>query len=182
MRMRMWQQLLGLLAGVMLASSALAQAPSKLPPTTTAPVSVLPAPGPALQPSPAAAAAITVPPARDAVVFQPPTQCPTCGKSGHGNGPVARMGTATRGFIMQSSGGYYGGAPCDNGRQCNNGCGSVQSDLGFLFGSCRSFFAPCSPGSLNCAGCGRGKCATPVYGRGATNPYNPCVYDSNLNH
>lgn len=95
-------------------------------------------------------------------------------------------GTAARGFVMEASGGYYG-TNCSTGQGCNNGCGSLKSDLGFALGNCRSYFAPCGPRPLDCGGfgaCGggRGGCLTPVYGRGPCGPFNPCVYDSYLNH
>ena len=44
------------------------------------------------------------------------------------------------------------------GAGCNNGCGSCKSDLGFMFGSCKSYFAPCGPvpcGGVS-GGCGTG--------------------------
>lgn len=71
------------------------------------------------------------------------------------------------------------------GPDCRNGCGNWKSDAGFIFGSCKSFFAPCGP--QPCQGLGRfgknkqncppGPCNTP-YGTG----YNGCTYDSYLNH
>jgi len=74
------------------------------------------------------------------------------------------------------------------GPGCQNGCGSLRSDAGFIFGSCKSFFAPCGPEPLG--GCGHGgkhggfgrNCPilapNAPYGTG----YNGCCYDSYLNH
>jgi hypothetical protein len=96
-------------------------------------------------------------------------------------GPAAG-GTAHRGFLMTASGGYFG-TSCQFGQPCNNGCGSLRSDAGFVLGSCRQFFAPCGP--TPCAGGLWGKhgsCNNPVLGRGACGPFNPCVYDSYANH
>lgn len=73
------------------------------------------------------------------------------------------------------AGGYYG-TNCQYGSRCNNGCGSLSSDLGFMFGPCKSFMAPCGPGPANC-----GRCLSPL-GRGPCGPFNPCFYDSYGNH
>jgi hypothetical protein len=189
MRQRIWQRLFAAVAGVVVAAgSASAQAPIPAPGVGNPGVVTLP-PGPVVQPSPAAAASIPLPPAQGTVVYQPTTGCTTSSQGGTGagllarlgtsDGPLARVCTATRGFVMEGSGGYYCGPVCDYGRSCNNGNGSFQSDLGFFLGSSRSFFSPCGPLPLDCA---RGKCSTPVYGRGASTPYNPCVYDSYMNH
>ena len=78
------------------------------------------------------------------------------------------------------------------GPGCNNGCGSLKADCGFIFGSCKSFFDPCGPlpagghggGCGHCGGHGRfGRncpilAPNPPYGTG----YNGCCYDSYLNH
>jgi len=45
-----------------------------------------------------------------------------------GNGHVA---TATRGFVMQSTGQYFC-SNCPNGAACNNGAGSLSADVGFV--------------------------------------------------
>ena len=110
------------------------------------------------------------------------------------------------------------------GPGCNNGCGSCKSDLGFIFGSCKSYFAPCGPvpcggtsgacgGGATAGGCdggcgtahghgrcgglfggggrgcggglfggGHGKCPLPTFGQPYGTGYNPCRYDSYLNH
>lgn len=108
------------------------------------------------------------------------------------------LGAAVRGYVMDASGGYFG-TSCQNGANCNNGCGSCKADLGFVLGSCRSFFAPCGPNPMSChgGGChggllhggrlgalgfGSGCNHTPVYGTGSCAPFNPCFYDSYLNH
>ncbi len=53
----------------------------------------------------------------------------------------APVGPVCRGFTMSS----ITGGNCPYGYPCQNGCGSVKSDLGFHFGSCKQFFAPCGP-------------------------------------
>lgn len=75
--------------------------------------------------------------------------------------------------------------------QCANGCGSIKSDLGFIFGSCKNFFNPCGPKPFGAgSGCGNGACgnggcshcgAFPL-GKPYGKCYNGCVYDSYLNH
>ncbi|HXD88548.1 MAG TPA: hypothetical protein VN641_18810 [Urbifossiella sp.] len=123
--------------------------------------SAQPAPGPT---------AITVPAAG----------CSTCGASSS-NGPRAHG--CIRGFVMQSTGGYWL-SNCPNGQRCNNGAGSFRADLGFAFGPSKSFFDPCGPRILpDCgAGGGCGKCRTPILGRGPAGPWSPCVYDVYQNH
>lgn len=110
--------------------------------------------------------------------------CPTgdCGGAGGGHR------TAHRGFVMGNAAGGYFHDSCPFGRGCNNGCGSLRSDAGFILGSCRSFFAPCGPGLLECGhgrGCGGGlfgKCPKGGPGVPASGPFDPCKYDSHLNH
>ena len=73
---------------------------------------------------------------------------------------------------------------------CANGCGSLKSDLGFILGSCRSFFNPCGPIPCNglaahpfghgCNGCN--KCPAYPYGQPYGHGYNTCVYDTYMNH
>ncbi|MDB5313249.1 MAG: hypothetical protein JWO38_7451 [Gemmataceae bacterium] len=191
MRQRMWRSLFAAAVSVLaLAGSASAQnQPPTLPVgpgpvrSTAVPipqvragnsaVTAQPATGPTALtvPSvPAAAAGTPIAPTPGTVVVPGDGGCASCG--------TARPGaTATRGFVMNTTGGYVG-TDCQFGRRCNNGCGSLKSDLGFFFGPCRSFFDPCGPRGLEC-----GRCHTPVYGHGAMNgPFNPCVYDSYLNH
>jgi hypothetical protein len=87
------------------------------------------------------------------------------------------------------------GAPaassCQYGSTCNNGCGSVKSDLAFHFGSCKGFFNACGPtcgnGSGHGLGGGRGLfggcCPTLPFAQ----PYGigwqcPRQYDTYANH
>lgn len=70
---------------------------------------------------------------------------------------------------------------------CNNGCGSCRATLGFVFGSCPSFFDPCGP--RPCCGplCQRGglgcqRCGIHPFGQPYAKPHSGCVYDSYLNH
>ena len=79
--------------------------------------------------SPAAVATTPVVPASGATVIKG-DGCTNCGPSG----PTVR-GT----FRMVT------GGDCMLGYPCNNGAGSIKSDLGFHFGSSRTFFAPCGP-------------------------------------
>jgi hypothetical protein len=66
---------------------------------------------------------------------------------------------------------------------CNNGCGSLKADCGFMFGSCKSFFDPCGPGLGGGHGRGHGsRCGTFPFGTPYGHGYNGCVYDTYLNH
>lgn len=76
---------------------------------------------------PAAAAATPVPPAPGATVIRGDGGCTNCGAP------------AARGYTMSGA----AGGNCQLGYPCQNGCGSLKSDLGFHFGSCKNFFAPC---------------------------------------
>ena len=170
MMRQMWRRLFAAAVGAFaLAGSAAAQNPVTIPQAST--VTAQPAMSPTVPSVPAAAAGAPVAPSKGAVVIQGDGGC-----AGGGCGSAHPVATAARGFVMNSTGGYVG-TDCQFGRGCNNGCGSLKSDLGFFFGSCNSFFAPCGPGTLGCH-----KCLTPVYGRGSCGPYNPCVYDSFMNH
>lgn len=173
MRLRIWGRLTAAaVAATALVGSASAQTPARGPVVfTPQQVVAQPAPGPTAPtvpavPSapPAAAAGTPVAPAPGATVVTGNGGCTNCGN-----------GTANRGFVMSATGGYVGTA-CRFGMPCNNGCGSLRSDLGVVFGSCKSFFSPCGPGLH-----GRG-CNHPVGGTGPCGPFNPCVYDSYLNH
>ena len=62
--------------------------------------------------------------------------------------------------------------------QCANGCGSVKSDIGFIFGSCKSFFNPCGPIPYN----GFGHCGVYPYGKPYATGFNGCTYTSYLDH
>src|SRR5262245_53536715 len=61
--------------------------------------------------------------------------------------------TGHRGFTMSS----VTGGKCMVGYPCQNGCGSVKSDLAFHFGSCKNFFSNCGP---TCGGLFGEKCPT----------------------
>ncbi|MFO0796296.1 MAG: hypothetical protein U0804_02400 [Gemmataceae bacterium] len=170
MRLRIWGRLAAAVVGAAaLAGSASAQSPVVVPQQVVA----QPAPGPTAPTvaapgslPPAAAASTPVAPAPGTTVVTGQGGCTNCGPGG----------TAHRGFVMNATGGYVG-TKCGYGQPCNNGCGSLRSDLGVVFGSCRSFFAPCGPKPL-----GHGNCNHPVIGSGASAPFNPCNYDSYLNH
>ncbi|MBN9523649.1 hypothetical protein J0H58_34915 [bacterium] len=184
MRLRIWGRLaVAAVGAAALAAPASAQTPVVIPqqvvaqpapgPTTPTvpPVGATPMalPGTAGGP-PAAAAATPVPPAPGATVVTGNGGCTNCG-------PTA--GTSHRGFVMNASGGYFG-TNCRSGAPCNNGCGSFRADAGMLFGSCRSFFSPCGASGL--FGKHGGTCNNPVLNGGLSGPFNPCVYDSYLNH
>ena len=117
--------------------------------------------------APGAVAATPVVPASGATVIKG-DGCTNCGP------------TAKHGFKM--SGGHGGG--CQLGNSCQNGCGSVKSDLAFHFGSCKNFFSPCGPAYGHGGLFGHGnKCpALPFaepWGQGWTCPR---AYDSYHNH
>jgi len=174
MRQRMWRRLCAAaFAAVVLAGSAAAQNPTPAIAIPQANGAALAQPAPTLPSvagSPAASAGTVVPPTPGAVIVKGSGGCTNCTTPG--------VGTAARGFVMGASGGYFG-TNCQTGQACNSGCGSLRSDAGFAFGSCKQFFAPCGP--TPCGG-HFGKCRTPVGGTGPCGPFNPCVYDSYLNH
>ena len=196
MRLRIWGRLAAAAVGAAaLAGSVSAQTPA--PVVVPHQVVAQPAPGPtsptvaapgalpsipvAAQPAPVVVqpAPAAVPPAAVAPVAPAPGPAVVAGNGGCSNcGPG---GTAHRGFVMNATGGYVGTA-CGYGHPCNNGCGSLRSDLGVVFGSCRSFFSPCGPGLHGVGKHGRGDCNIPVFGSGPCGPFNPCIYDSYLNH
>ena len=95
------------------------------------------------------------------------------------------LATASRGFVMQSTGNYYGSQCLNGAPDCNNGAGSLAADIGFVLGPTKSFFSPCGPRLMpDCGDKNRGcaKCHTPIYGRGPCGPWPHCTYDSYLNH
>ena len=72
------------------------------------------------------------------------------------------------------------GGNCQLGYPCQNGCGSVKSDLAFHFGSCKNFLSPCGP---NCGGLFGSKCPTmPFNAPFGTGWACPRQYDSYANH
>ena len=107
--------------------------------------------------------------------------------SGGLNGPATLANDGVRGVVTQPPVSYGMYAP-----GCNNGCGNFKHDLGFMFGSCKSFFDPCGP--RPCGGFGRGHghgrcgglfgayCPDTPYGTPYGRGHNGCVYDSWLNH
>jgi hypothetical protein len=86
--------------------------------------------------SPAAVASPVVP-AGGATVVRGDGGCTNCGP------------TAGRGYTMGAVQSVTGGK-CMLGYPCQNGCGSVKSDLAFHFGSCKQFFSPCGPTCGHC--------------------------------
>ncbi len=106
--------------------------------------------------APAAAAATPLQPVSGTTVIRGGAGCNNCG--------TPAVGPTTRGFTMSS----ITGGNCAYGYPCQNGCGSVRSDLGFHFGSCKNFFAPCGPTPM-AAPWGQGFCC-------------PRAYDSYANH
>ena len=120
---RMWRQLFAALAGVLaVVGTASAQAPGSIP---------IP------QPLPTGTAHVQsiVSPAQVA------------------GAPIAPAGGQV---YVRGSGGCNGcGSAVQNGcydKGCNNGCGSLKSDCGFIFGSCKSFFNPCGVQPSGCGG------------------------------
>jgi hypothetical protein len=107
--------------------------------------------------------------------------CINC--SGPATFPSLTGGAPARGIQMVT------GGNCMLGYGCQNGCGSVKSDLAFQFGTCKQFFSPCGP---SCAGGlfggGKGtlfgdKCPTLQFAQ----PYGigwlcPRQYDTFANH
>ena len=162
MRHQMWRRLfVATIAAIAFGASASAQQ------------FVQPAPGPT---------AITVPNTA-ATAVSLPTDTANPRLIGHGQ-VTAHVATATRGFVMQSTG-QYAWSNCPNGANCNNGSGSLAADIGFVFGPSKSFFAPCGPRVLpDCGGKHGhgGNCRTPIYGHGPCGPWPQCGYDSYLNH
>jgi hypothetical protein len=162
MRQWIWRRVVAAAAGVLVAAGAA----SAQPPGATIPIA------PPVEQAPVVAAqppAVAVPgvPAAGPVVVQGSGGCSNCGSGG----------TAHRGFVMSGGGGYFTKS-CQFGQTCNNGCGSMHSTGKFILGPCSSYFAPCGPGFYghhHCPG-------TPVYGVGPRVGFNPCIYDSYLNH
>ena len=71
------------------------------------------------------------------------------------------------------------GGNCAYGQACQNGCGSVKSDLAFHFGTCKQFFAPCGP---TCGGLWT-KCPKQGFAAPWGTGYGcPPAYDTHANH
>jgi hypothetical protein len=157
--------LLAVFGVVALASVASAQQPQPY----------YPAPAPTY--SPAAVAARPVQPVSGTNVIQG-DGCSSANSCGSNCGPAVRGA-----FKM------VGGGDCKYGHACQNGCGSVKSDLAFHFGSCKDFFNPCGPtlGGKHGGGCGpflfSPKCGVTQFAA----PWGqgwccPRAYDSYANH
>jgi hypothetical protein len=186
MRQRIWRPLFAAAVGLLLPAGASAQPQTAPPPMALPPAGVIaqPAPGPVVPSVPAAVSATPVEPGPGAVIS-------THGQ-GPGGGSVAPQPPYTPPGVTNGRG-YYMSGPVTETRLGSgiNGCGSLKQDLSFVFGPCKSFFAPC--GGLHYGGCGgghggglscwRGGCATPVYGTGRyPHGFNTCCYDSYVNH
>lgn len=103
------------------------------------------------------------------------TGCSTCGNGVRAPNPYLPQNTAIGAGL----------APVpynETCAQCANGCGSIKSTSGFIFGSCKSFFNPCGPIPCGGACSGSHKCGKYPYGTPYGKGFNTCVYDSNLNH
>ena len=124
----------------------------------------------AQQPLPAVPAVPAAPPA----VTGAPVQAPVGTTVIRGTGGCSSCGSNSHGGLQSVTGGN-----CLYGYGCQNGCGSLKSDLAFTFGSCKNFFSPCGP---TCGSFG-GKCGALPFGQ----PYGtgwscPRQYDSYMNH
>jgi hypothetical protein len=109
--------------------------------------------------------------------------CINC--SGPATFPSLTGGAPAAGFQMVT------GGHCMLGYGCQNGCGSVKSDLAFQFGTCKQFFSPCGP---SCAGGLFGGGKTSLFGNKEkcpvvpfAQPYGtgwlcPRQYDTYANH
>lgn len=100
------------------------------------------------------------------------------------NTPVVPPGSGVMGFASQ----VHNAPPVPYAQpSVASGCGNIKSDLGFMFGSCRSFFDPCGPVPCNGGGhgthrFGKGGCPSAPYAAPYGTGYNTCCYDSYLNH
>ena len=180
MRQRIWRSLFAAAAGLLVAGGASAQQTAP-PPVASPPPGVFaqPAPGPVAPTVPATAGGL-VAPVHDARLAGP-----------GGGYPLPPAPHYPPG--MTGGRGYYMSGPVTETRLGSgiNGCGSLKQDLSFVLGPCKSFFAPCGGLHYSWCGdgrgygpgaCGKGGCATPVYGTGRFHGMNPCCYDSYANH
>jgi hypothetical protein len=115
--------------------------------------------------APGAVAATPVVPVSGATVIKGDGGCTNCGPR------------VSKGFTM-SGGGH--GSSCSLGYPCQNGCGSVKSDLAFHFGSCKNFFQPCGPSW--CGPFGHHCPVTPFNAPWGQGFGCPRAYDSYANH
>lgn len=97
--------------------------------------------------------------------------------------PVVPASAATH---VKGSGGCVGCGPAvqtgQYGPGQRNGCGSARADAGFVFGSCKSFFAPCGPAPCEGLGRFRNPCPTHPFAKPFGSGFNTCAYESYNNH
>jgi len=112
--------------------------------------------------------------------YPQPAPFPVVSPAAAASRPIIPASGATTSFKM------VGGDGCAISQPCNNGCGSAKGDFAFQFGSCKSFFSPCGPGSgggLFGGGLFGGRCPKPGFaqpwGQGWT---CPPIYDTYANH
>ncbi len=174
---RMWHQMFSAVAGMLAiagAASAQYQVPNTFPSIPPQPAIPMPMPtSPVALPSP----------------YLNGHVAPVSGGF-NGPNPVTVQGQGVCGVIGQ----VRAQPPIQYGEYCPtcaNGCGNYKHDLGFIFGSCKSYFSPCGPEPCTgCSGtgthrfgglCKGGRCGVPPFGK----PYatgGPCKYDSYLDH
>jgi hypothetical protein len=125
---------------------------------------------------------------------QPPARLPAI--AAFSGAPVqpasgAAVGPTVRGSFIMAIGHNVHAPGCPTGHACNNGCGSVKSDLAFHFGSCKNFFSPCGPHwgghGKGCGGLFGGRFGGPCPTLPFAAPWGPgwtCppIYDSHANH
>ena len=138
------------------AGVASAQQPQYQPPAIPVPVTY----------PPGAVAATPIQPTSGATVIRGDGGCTNCGSAATKHPCTFTMSNVT-------------GGKCGYGYPCQNGCGSIKSDLAFHFGTCSQFFSPCGP---TCGGLFK-KCPTLPYAQPWGTGYAcPPAYDSHNNH
>jgi hypothetical protein len=121
--------------------------------------------------APAAAAGAQLQPVSGTTIIRGNGGCTNCGTPATQHGPTIRNS-----FTMAN---VHGGN-CGLGAPCQNGCGSVKSDLAFHFGTCKQFFSPCGP---TIGGLWKGPCpSAPMAQPFGTGWGCPRGYDSYANH
>jgi hypothetical protein len=121
--------------------------------------------------SPGAVAATPVQPTAGATVIQGSGGCSNCGPT-----TGSTTGKVGHNFTMSN----VTGGNCLYGYRCQNGCGSIKSDLAFQFGTCAQFFSPCGP---TCGGLFKKQCGTtPFSAPFGTGWGCPRQYDTYTNH
>ncbi len=133
----------------------------------------------------AAAVALAVVATAGVSSAQAPVIVESAPAAGYPVGVTQASGCSTCGGGSSSKG--YGAFRIGEGCQNTPSCGNWCTERTFLFGGCKQFFTP----GQDCTGCGPfgGKhghgghgCVSPIFGTGPANPFNPCCYDSYLNH